>query len=180
MYDKQAWERCVAFHGHACPGLAIGFKAVEAAIAELALPGDVTSSDEELVCITENDACSVDAVQCLLSCTYGKGNLIPRLRGKMAFSFFIRGTQKRVRVCLKSGIGNGMTREEEQQYILEAPYTELFTVQEPSYALPEEARIFRSAKCAICGESTGEYALRVMDGQLVCLDCYDPYQREGF
>lgn len=26
------WERCVEFHGHECPGLAMGFKACEAAV----------------------------------------------------------------------------------------------------------------------------------------------------
>ena len=25
------WERCVEFHGHSCPGLAIGYRACEAA-----------------------------------------------------------------------------------------------------------------------------------------------------
>lgn len=30
------WQRCVAFHGHVCPGLAIGYKAVQIALGELA------------------------------------------------------------------------------------------------------------------------------------------------
>ena len=32
MYDKEKWLRAAEFHGHQCPGLAIGFKAVEAAL----------------------------------------------------------------------------------------------------------------------------------------------------
>ncbi|MBV5307454.1 MAG: formylmethanofuran dehydrogenase, partial [Desulfobulbaceae bacterium] len=28
---KNDWERCVEFHGHSCPGLAIGYRACEAA-----------------------------------------------------------------------------------------------------------------------------------------------------
>ena len=57
--DQQLWQKCVEFHGHECPGLAIGFKACEAAKKKL---GIGFSKDEEIVCITESDAC-VDAVQ---------------------------------------------------------------------------------------------------------------------
>ena len=47
-----AWEKAVSFHGHECPGLAIGVRAVEAAEAKL---GIAFSRDEEIVCVTEND-----------------------------------------------------------------------------------------------------------------------------
>ena len=49
-------------------------------------------TQEEVVCITENDACGVDAVQVITGCTMGKGNLIYRGTGKMVFSFFNRKT----------------------------------------------------------------------------------------
>lgn len=91
LLSREYWQRAVAFHGHECPGLAIGFKAVEGVIAEFGLDASqLPAIDEELVCITENDACCVDAIQSLLGCTFGKANLIPRLRGKMAFSFYVR------------------------------------------------------------------------------------------
>lgn len=91
LLPREYWERAVAFHGHECPGLAIGFKAVEGVITEFGLDASqLPVIDEELVCITENDACCVDAIQSLLGCTFGKANLIPRLRGKMAFSFYVR------------------------------------------------------------------------------------------
>ena len=34
------------------------------------------SADEQVVCIAENDACSVDAIQVMLGCSIGKGDLI--------------------------------------------------------------------------------------------------------
>ena len=34
------------------------------------------SADEDVVCIAENDACGVDAIQVLLGCSVGKGNLL--------------------------------------------------------------------------------------------------------
>lgn len=231
------WREAVAFHGHECPGLAIGFKAVEAAIGELGLDAArLPVLDEELVCITENDACGVDAIQCLLGCTYGKSNLIPRLRGKMAFTFYVRepangrlpaspvdpgaapefavgpgdapefvvgpgdapefvvGSEttpepeiasrtahpRAIRVYLKDDLRGSMSRDEYQIHLLESPYHQLFAIEAPRWPLPEAARHFDSQPCARCGELTAEYALRLQDGAPVCLDCYQPYDREGF
>lgn len=185
MLSLDYWDRAAAFHGHTCPGLAIGFKAVEGAIAELGLDDtQLPAIDEELVCVTENDACCVDAIQCLLGCTYGKANLIPRLRGKMTFTFFVRDENgsagKAVRLFLKPEAGEGMSRDEYQNYLLNTPYAELFEILEPRIALPEPARHFTSEHCAVCGEYTAEYGLRLQDGKPVCLDCYSAYEREGF
>ena len=53
------WEKCVSFHGHACGGLTIGYKAALYAIDLLGLS---FSEDEQIVCVSENDACGVDAL----------------------------------------------------------------------------------------------------------------------
>ena len=54
MDVKSLWEQCVAFHGHECGGLTIGFQASRYAMKLL----DLTfAQDEEVVCISENDAC---------------------------------------------------------------------------------------------------------------------------
>jgi formylmethanofuran dehydrogenase subunit E len=60
------------------------------------------SEDEEVVCIVENDSCSVDAIQSVLGCTVGKGNLLFHMRGKQAFSFYNRNTGKSVRLVQKT------------------------------------------------------------------------------
>ena len=65
-------------------------------------------------------------------------------------------------------------------FLISTPYDQVFDVKEATYKLPESARIFPSVCCAVCGESTAEYGLRVQDGKMVCADCYDAYQREGF
>lgn len=92
------WETCVQFHGHACGGLTIGYKAAcyAAELLELSFSGD-----EQVVCIAENDACGVDAIQALLGCSIGKGNLLFHMRGKQAFSFYNRATGKSVRLVLR-------------------------------------------------------------------------------
>jgi len=65
-------EQTINFHGHSCPGLAIGIRASELALSQLE-----RASDEEIVAVVETDMCAVDAVQFLTGCTFGKGNLIP-------------------------------------------------------------------------------------------------------
>jgi formylmethanofuran dehydrogenase subunit E len=67
--NEAIWKKAVSFHGHECPGLAIGVRACDAAFEFLKIGA---SEDEQIVCVTENDACGVDAVQALLSCTIGR------------------------------------------------------------------------------------------------------------
>lgn len=167
------WEKCVAFHGHECGGLTIGYKA--AIYAEKLL--DLTfSEDEDIVCISENDACGVDAIQVLLGCSVGKGNLLFHMRGKQAFSFYDRKTGKSIRLVLKEK-PKGMTREESFAYYQKTEPEDMFDVKEATISLPEEARIFESYQCECCGEMTGANWIRIAGGKKVCLDCYKTYDR---
>lgn len=167
------WEKCVAFHGHECGGLTIGYKAALFAMELL----DLTfSDDEEVVCITENDACGVDAIQVLLGCSIGKGNLLFHLRGKQAFSFYNRNTGKSVRLVLKKKPAN-MTREQSFAYYQGCEPKEMFDVKEATIALPESARLFDAIVCDECGESTASPYIRFCDEKRICLDCYQEYKR---
>ena len=89
-------EKAKEFHGHWCPGLALGIR-----VAELALREVGRSTDEEVVALTECDMCAVDAIQFLVSCTFGKGNLLYRDYGKVAFSFWRRRDSKGIRISRK-------------------------------------------------------------------------------
>jgi formylmethanofuran dehydrogenase subunit E len=172
--NRQQWEAAVAFHGHECPGLAVGARACEAAERKL---GITRVSDEEVVCVTENDACGVDAVQAILGCSFGKGNLVYRDTGKMAFSFFCRGNGRKLRAYFKGAMPPGMDRKAYQQHILTAPLDEVFDFSEPSFDLPEKARRFTSVTCGLCGEKAPEHKMRLQDGRTVCLDCFKDYGR---
>ncbi|WP_330583566.1 FmdE family protein [Geosporobacter ferrireducens] len=171
---KKLWEKCVDFHGHECPGLAIGYKASQAAKEKLKID---FSKDEDVVCITENDACGVDAIQVLLGCSFGKGNLIYRGTGKQAFSFFHRPTNQSIRIVLKP-FQVEMGREERQAYLLNAPVEEIFEFKSPGFQLPERARLFKTIICENCGEGTPEHKIRLMEDKKVCLDCFKDYSRE--
>src|SRR5512147_1538276 len=85
----------IQFHGHLCPGLALGYRVAKAALREL---GAERPEDEELVAVVENDSCAVDAIQFITGCTFGKGNLIFRDYGKHVYTFYDRATGKAVRI----------------------------------------------------------------------------------
>lgn len=171
--NKALWERAVAFHGHMCGGLTIGYKAALYAIELLELK---FSADEEMVCIAENDACGVDAIQVILGCSIGKGNLLFHMRGKQAFSFYNRKSGKSVRLVLKPR-PEGMTREQSFAYYQSLAPQEMFEVKPATIQLPEKARKFDSYVCECCGETTGANWVRVAGGKMLCLDCYETYDR---
>ena len=173
MNEKEAWTRCVAFHGHECGGLTIGFKAALYAMKLLELEH---AEDEETVCISENDACGVDAIQVLLGCSAGKGNLLFHMAGKQAFSFYNRKSGKSVRLVLRPK-PQGMTREQSFAYYQSTVPEELFDVKEPRLSVPEEAQIFDSYVCECCGESAASNWIRIRNGKKLCIDCYKSYDR---
>lgn len=176
--EKSPWEAAVEFHGHACPGLAIGFKASEAALEVLGQTRDI---DEEIVAIVENDSCAVDAIQSVLGCTAGKGNLIFRNNGKQVYTLGRRSDSKAARVSLRyEALLEGVPGERREQKIERILYTkpdELFDVNEVSMDLPKPAVIFKSVKCTDCGEGVMEPKARIKDGSVVCLDCFEDYTR---
>jgi formylmethanofuran dehydrogenase subunit E len=151
----------------------IGFRAALYAMELLDLK---PSKDEEVVCITENDSCSVDAIQSVLGCTVGKGNLLFHMRGKQAYSVYDRRTGRSVRLVQKA-TPSDMTRDEKLAYLKTCPSEDLFEVKETTLVLPEEARIFGSYVCECCGEKTGSNWIRLVNGKKVCLDCAGEYDR---
>lgn len=171
--DKKLWEKCAAFHGHVCGGLTIGYKAALYAMDLLEL---TFSDDEQVACVCENDACGVDAIQVILGCSIGKGNLLFHMRGKQAFSFYNRKTGKSVRLVLKPR-PEGLTRERSFAYYQSCTPQDMFDVKETAVRLPEKARLFDSYPCECCGESTGANWIRLQGGKKLCLDCYQSYNR---
>lgn len=167
------FEKCAAFHGHVCGGLTIGYKAAQYAIRLLNL---TFSDDEEVVCIAENEACGVDAIQVMLGCSIGKGNLLFHMRGKQAFSVYNRKTGKAVRLVLKPK-PEGLRKEDSLQYYQSREPEELFDVKPVVLALPEKARLFDSYRCDCCGEVTGANWIRLAGEKKLCLDCYESYDR---
>jgi len=195
------YEDAVAFHGHTCPGLALGYRVAEHALNALHAE---RSEDEDLVAIVENDACGVDAVQAIAGCSVGKGNLILKDLGKHAYTFINRKTGSAIRLvqrpeplterldpaaaALRAKVMSGKaTPAEEKEFeerqaaiiqkILTVPFTELFIEKEARSEIPERARIFGSVQCASCGEIVAEHRARVKNNKIVCIPCAGEYSR---
>ena len=130
--NDELWQRCVEFHGHYCGGLDIGFKA---ALYAADILGISFSKDEELVCIAENDACGIDAIQVVLGCSIGKGNLLFHMTGKHVYSFYDRKEGKSVRLSLKNMPG-GFTRDKGYEYYHSQRAEDMFDVCATKLALP--------------------------------------------
>lgn len=163
------WEDCVKFHGHECPGLVLGYVASKIAQRQMGIEKSV---DEEIVCVTENRASGVDAIQIILGCTYGKGNLIHKDLGKIAYNFFNRENGDSIRLVLKP-LDKELSEKEFIEYYLEEPYEDKFIKTEVSYELPQKSRMYNTVKCGNCGEGTAENKVKLLRNKLICKTCYD-------
>lgn len=165
------YDEIVRFHGHECPGLAIGYRMTTAAVEALK---SLRSEDEELVAIVENDSCGVDALQCITGCTFGKGNLIFRDYGKQVYTIYSRRSRSGVRVHFHGrDITETMRKDRTamKDMILTAPAEAILTVTEVHVPEPEPAQVRNSIPCSICGEAVMETRTRKNDGKPVCIPC---------
>lgn len=185
--------RCVQFHGHTCPGLAIGFQAAKTLMKRLNVR---KAPDEELLAIVETDACGADAIQVMTGCTFGKGNFIFKNYGKHAFSLIDRKRTKAMRICLRPDAfesdpeyfslskkvqGDEASAEETERFrrlqqdrvqkILKAGPESLFKIGEISTDLPPKARIMESGICDLCGEPTKRDLLHKVRSKTMCIPC---------
>jgi len=193
ILSSEDLTKCVEFHGHMCPGLAIGFQAARTLMERL---GVRRAPDEELLATVETDACGADAIQVVTGCTFGKGNFVFKNYGKHAFSLMDRRKGKGARVCLRSdafkmdpvslSLSERVQKDEASakesaqfrrlqkkrtQKILEADAESLFKIEDISPDIPPKARIMESATCDFCGEPTKKDLLRKIDGKKACIPC---------
>lgn len=162
------WNKTVEFHGHACPGLAIGFQVSMLTKKVLEIQDNI--DDEDIVCISETDACGVDAIQVILKATIGTGALKIDYKGKQAFNIYNRKNGKSARFVLKD-MENFSSKEERMKYILSKEPDELFTIKNTIKEFPERAKIYDSYICDKCGEKTAANAIDLINGKYICTSC---------
>ena len=185
--------KAVDFHGHWCPGLAIGLRAGEYVLNHMG-----RAADEDIVALVETDMCAVDGIQVLTGCTFGKGNLRYQDHGKLAFTFYRRSDGKGVRLVFDANrLGSpdsefteltqkwlkGELEPEQEAKLMEmrkqrtddimtSGLNELFEVKEPDVPMPRSARILTSLVCDECGESVMESRTRRLEGRTMCIPCF--------
>ena len=187
-------NRAIQFHGHQCPGLAIGIQVSKAVLQKLGKP----ARDEEMVAIVENNSCGLDAIQLLTGCTYGKGNLIFNDFGKHVFTFMNRENQKALRISINKDairmdkehmelfakIKDKTASPEEQEKfkqlhikksneILKIPLDDLMVIKKIDFSPPPMARIHDSVDCVVCGESVMETKIRLLNNEPHCIPCFE-------
>jgi formylmethanofuran dehydrogenase subunit E len=191
---KELMTKAVKFHGHACPGLAIGVIG-----SKIALEHAKRAVDEELVAVVENDACGVDAIQVLTGCTFGKGNFIHKDFGKSVYTFYNRESKKALRLSLKSDVFNLSSPERQrrkelftkiqtstasnaeivehkqllEQYInsILSMGEKIFKIENIEMTPPDKARTFENITCERCGEPFMSTRLCEKDGKKLCIPC---------
>ena len=186
-------ERARDFHSHMCPGLAIGIQAARIGIAVCG-----HDSDEDVVAVVETDMCAVDAIQALMGCTFGKGNLVHRDYGKAAFTFFRRRDGESVRLLVRPDLHVLIDPEfaAARERLIAAPDDaqakailpelaarcaarmlardpeELFSRTTPQTPTPRRAAILSSLTCDRCGETMMESRSRRFAGRTLCIPCF--------
>jgi len=203
--SQESWEgdfkRCVEFHGHACPGLAMGYRAAKAAMEML---GENRSKDEEIVAIAETDACGCDAVQVITGCTFGKGNFFYKDYGKTAFSFLSRRSGAGVRFIARPDAlsltaehralfdkvwNNSATEKDLKSFwdvqrertitVLNQSLGDLYLLEEVVSPLPQRARILDSKICGCCGETVMVSRLTETEEGFLCRSCQERDEKSG-
>ncbi|MDR1052648.1 MAG: FmdE family protein [Planctomycetaceae bacterium] len=193
--SREKIEAVISFHGHYCVGLSIGLRVGDWVIREFGY-----SEDEELVSAVETDMCAVDAIQFLVGCTFGKGNLIFLDYGKNAYSFFRRSDGKNVRIAprvernesgmvIASGLLNDLREQQKKldpedvagqekirdlmiDRVMRTDFDRMFSITPARIPMPEKARIHQSFPCTKCGEPVMSTRLtKDKNGNDLCKEC---------
>ncbi len=201
IINQETLNKTIKFHGHTCPGLAIGIRLSELAMEQLDIHNTAAG-----VCVAETDMCALDAVQFLTGCTAGKGNLVHRDYGKSGFTFFNRDTGRGFRAVFREDFRNSAPQREEMsalmkkitageateveqkqceaykaasiQKIMDADLEQLFTVKEISEPPVRPAKNLQSIKCEACGEMTMESRIRRFDSRYLCIPCFMEHEQK--
>jgi len=185
-------ELAIQFHGHICPGLLMGVRVAEFAQKHLDVSQDY---DEELIAVVETNSCGVDAVQAILGCTFGKGNLIFKDYGKNVYTIASREKQRAVRIAQKfkdqpnpdsiryrqlnqkAVLTEAEAIEKENllgvifEKLMSMPFEEMFDWKDVDFEYPQKAQIYPTVQCAVCGEGVMEpRAVRTEQG-FICPSC---------
>lgn len=193
------FSRAVQFHGHICPGLAVGYYASH--IGMRWLHSRLSESSEVLVMV-ENTGCGVDAVQTITGRTVGNGDLIICDYGKQVYTFMIKGTGKGLRISLKpeyatdrldpelaglqARVSGGEATPDEVtdllrrvelicRAILESPGDKVFEIREVGREHPGRETRSCDVICASCGEPVSLDRAEKVKDSYYCQPC----QRNG-
>ena len=161
MNIHEEYKKAGQLHGHYCPGLAIGVRA--------AVEGRTALGEGSLSVLVERSACWLDGFS-LIGATIGNGKLKIHDTGKPAFSIYNSDTGKALRLVLKTA-PQGLSRDEMTDWLLTAPFEEVFSSGKVKYPFPEYKPAGPEVLCSNCGEPVLESKIRLVNGKRLCIDC---------
>jgi formylmethanofuran dehydrogenase subunit E len=197
--ERELLNKMFEFHGHKCWASALGLRAGLLALEKL---GVERAKAKELYVILETGyhhaaGCFGDGVQFATGCTLGKGILIRKPRGKLAFTLIDPKQKKQIRLCFnpkirekilassfmkkrKAGVPPHEIPEEEAMevvnLVLDSPIEDVLLigeVEESHFEPPVE--VMGLEVCEMCGEPVAKAYVRIIGGgqdiKKVCVDC---------
>jgi formylmethanofuran dehydrogenase subunit E len=145
--------------------------------------------------MVETNSCGVDAIQAILGCTFGKGNLMFKDYGKSVYTIARRDNNRAVRIAQKFNdqpdldslryrqlsrtVDMTDTEASEKEALLGAiferimstPFEEMFNWQDVEFDSPAKAQIYPTVQCTLCGEGVMEpRAIKTKQGY-ICPTC---------
>ncbi len=198
---KRLLQKAGMLHGHFCPGLALGIKAVHTGFKRLGICDN--TGMEEIMAVVECNNCFIDGVQFASGCTLGNNALVYQDFGKTVATFYKRNTEKAVRLCVKSfelesesadeksegdslfekavihreSLSNGEKNRMKEIWIrrsfavIETQPEQLFTIRATVPHSFAFAPIFDSCQCSVCNEKVMETKSLLKKGNPICIPC---------
>ncbi len=186
-------KKVVDFHGHLCPDLLIGCRAVNLALERLQAENELTNG---LFVTAQNQTSALDAIQCLTGCTLGNQRLRLQDNGKHNYTFISCSSGLAVELRLM----NLSFKNEDRYFALEKkaandrvtiqdisrmqsimddwvhwlsslPDAELFKVAESREEPPRPETCTRYITCRRCGDPVQISRVVVQNGIECCSSC---------
>ncbi|MBI3605875.1 MAG: hypothetical protein HY202_07605 [Nitrospirae bacterium] len=193
---EKTFDDVVAFHGHLCLDIAMGYRISKAAVREM---GPELKNMKEVVAMVENETCASDAIQEFTGCTLGKRNLIMTAAGKPVYILQNTKSQNAVRIYChywetfdpdgshsarrKTMTGSDSTPEQRETFqkeleqkiqdILTLPEEKLFRIKKIKLPPPPKVGKYKAKPCGQCGEFTHEGRLKEVEGKKLCRGCQE-------
>ncbi|MGA1846695.1 FmdE family protein [Deferribacter abyssi] len=197
--EKEFLYSALNLHGHICGGMPMGYVAGLAALKALSCEREKNMDKFVIINVGDKHAagCFADGVQFATGCTFGKGVMKKEAKGKWTFMLVDKVNEKAVKVKIKPEL---LKKAFSAPFITEyrikgvKPTDVPAEVAEPAFKRPFALKLedivdvegpfeFKVSKgkscfniqvCETCGDAIAENYARIVDGKIVCLDCF-PY-----
>ena len=197
MLEDGKLAQIVEFHGHMCPGLAMGIQVGLVAVKEVGR----NTRDNPVRAVVETNLCPVDGIQYITGCTFGMGGILYREWGKLGFSFYALKDRRGIRIVAKPGaleadpdfeehtaltakVKAGEATPEDQarfrvlhqaraERILEADPYDLYSAEEIDGTPPAMIHGHADCLCEACEEAVLQDCTRRHGGKTLCIPCFE-------